>query len=205
MHLSDKNLQRVFEATRALISTLRLSELLETVMRLASEVVRAEASALLLLDPATGELYFDVALGEKGGALQQIRLKKGEGIAGWVAVNGQPAIVNDVTVDPRWTTKADDKSRFKTKSILAVPMLVRDKLIGVMEVINCPPDHAFDANDSDTLSTFAGQAAVAIENARLFESIRQEKEKMSTILAEMTEGTILLNAHGEVVLSNGAA
>ena len=86
MQLSEKDLERVFEATRAITSTLRLSEVLETVMRLASEVARAEASALLLLDPATDELFFDVALGEKGGALQQVRLKKGEGIiAGWVA------------------------------------------------------------------------------------------------------------------------
>src|SRR5258708_31483694 len=107
MKISEKDLDRVFKATRAITSTLRLSELLETVMRLASEVVRAEASSLLLLDPASGELYFDVALGEKGGALQHIRLKKGEGIAGWVAEHREPAVVNDVTQDSRWTQRAD--------------------------------------------------------------------------------------------------
>src|SRR5258708_8632017 len=136
MKISEKDLQRVFEATRAITSTLRLSELLETVMRLASEVARAEASSLLLLDEATGELYFNVALGEKGGALEQIRLKKGEGIAGWVAENKKPAVVNEVARDPRWTQRADEKSTFKTKAILALPLMVRDKLIGVMEVIN---------------------------------------------------------------------
>src|SRR5438477_3358783 len=133
MKLSEKDLERVFEATRTITSTLRLSELLETVMRLASEVARAEASALLLLDPATGELYFDVALGEKGGAVQQIRLKKGEGIAGWVAENRKPAVVNDVANDPRWAQRADQKSAFKTKAILALPLMIRDRLIGVME------------------------------------------------------------------------
>src|SRR5438477_12495022 len=136
MKLSEKDLERVFEATRTITSTLRLSELLETVMRLASEVARAEASALLLLDPATGELFFDVALGEKGGAVQQIRLKKGEGIAGWVAENKQPAVVNDVQSDPRWTQRADQTTAFKTRAILAVPMEVREKLIGVVEVVN---------------------------------------------------------------------
>src|SRR5689334_4169225 len=120
MHLSEKDLERLLEATRAITSTLRLSELLETVMRLATEVARAEASAILLVDPTTGELYFDVALGEKGGALQQIRLKKGEGIAGWVAETKRHAVVNDVTKDSRWTQKADEKSQFKTKAILAV-------------------------------------------------------------------------------------
>ena len=87
MQLPESDLVRIFEATRAIASTLRLSELLETVMRLASEVVHAETGSLLLMDAATGELYFDVALGENSGALQQVRLKKGEGIAGWVADN----------------------------------------------------------------------------------------------------------------------
>src|SRR5882762_9929028 len=99
MKLSEQDVQRILEATRAITSTLRLSELLATVMRLASEVARAEASALLLLDAATGELYFDVALGEKGGAVEQFRLKKGEGIAGWVAENRLPTVVNDVAKD----------------------------------------------------------------------------------------------------------
>src|SRR5689334_17307802 len=99
MQLPHSDLVRIFEATRAIASTLRLSELLETVMRLASEVVHAEAGSLLLMDHATHELYFDVALGEKGEALQQIRLKKGEGIAGWVAETQKPAVVNDVTQD----------------------------------------------------------------------------------------------------------
>jgi K+-sensing histidine kinase KdpD len=204
MQLSEKDLERVFAATRAL-TTLRLSDLLQTVIRLASEVCRAEASSVLLVDPATGELYFDVATGDKGGALQQIRLKKGEGIAGWVVDNRKPAVVNDVANDPRWTQRADKQSTFKTKAILAVPMMVREKLIGVMEVINHADGAPFDEVDVKILEIFAGQAAVAIENARLFESIRQEKEKMSTILAEMSEGTLLLTAQGKVSLANTAA
>src|SRR5690242_12727799 len=128
MELSEQDLLRIFEATRAIASTLRLSELLEKVVKLASEVVRAEAGSLLLMDQSTGELYFDVALGEKGDALQQIRLKKGEGIAGWVAEKRKPAVVNNVMDDPRWTRKADNTSRFETKAILAVPMQARDKL-----------------------------------------------------------------------------
>ncbi len=205
MQLLEQDLVRIFEATRAITSTLRLSELLETIMRLASEVVRSEASSLLLMDSATGELYFDVALGEKGGALQQIRLKKGEGIAGWVAVNKKAAVVNDTANDPRWTQRADKTTQFKTKSILAVPMQVRDKLVGVMEAINHAGGSPFSDVDVQILQTFASQAAVAIENARLFESVRQEKEKMSTILGEMSEGALLLEPTGRVLLANPAA
>lgn len=205
MQLPEEDLVRILEATRAITLTLRLSELLGTVMRLASEVVRAEASSLLLLDSATDELYFDVALGEKGDALQQIRLKKGEGIAGWVADHREPAVVNDVARDPRWAQRADKTTQFQTKSILAVPMNVRDKLVGVMEVINRADGRPFSQVDVQILEAFASQAAIAIENARLFESIRQEKEKMSTILGEMKEGALLLDPSGRVALANMAA
>jgi signal transduction histidine kinase len=205
MKLTEQDLDKFLEATRVITSTLRISDLLATVMQLASEVVRAEASSVLLLDPATGELYFDVALGEKGGAMQQIRLKKGEGIAGWVAENRKSTVVNEVAKDPRWTSRADEKSTFKTKAILAVPMMIRDRLIGVMEVINRADGQPFNEANEQALALFAGQAAVAIENARLFESIRQEKEKMATILAEMQEGMVLLDAKGILVLSNPAA
>lgn len=205
MQLHEQDLLKIFEAMRAMTSTLRLSELLSTVMRLGGEVVRAEASSLLLVDPVTEELYFDIALGEKGGALQQIRLKKGEGIAGWVAVNRKSALVNDVANDPRWTQKADKSTQFQTRAILAVPMQVQGKLVGVMEAINRADGSPFTEKDVEVLELFAGQAAVAIENARLFESIRQEKEKMSTILGEMAEGAILLDSQGAIALGNPAA
>jgi signal transduction histidine kinase len=205
MKLKEADVIRIFEATRAMTSTLQLSELLEMVMKLVCEVVHAEVSSILLMDHATNELYFDVALGEKGGALHQIRLKNGEGIAGWVAQNAKAAIVNDVANDPRWTQKGDKASQFKTRAILAVPMLVRDRLIGVMEGINRVDGEAFTQDDAEVLEIFAAQAAVAIENARLFESIRQEKEKMSTILGEMAEGVLLLDPMGMIAVANPAA
>ncbi len=205
MAITEGDFIRIFEASRLVSSTLRLSDLLSTVMRLAGEVVRAEASSILLQDPVTEELYFDVALGSKGGALTQVRLKKGEGIAGWVASVRRPALVNDVAKDPRWTQKADKTSQFQTKSILAVPMLAKDKLIGVMEAINRADGQPFTEMDQKILEMFAAQAAVGIENARLFESIRQEKEKMATILSEMSEAALLLDASGMVLLANPIA
>jgi len=84
-------------------------------------------------------------------------------------------------------------------------MLVKDKLIGVMEAINRADGSPFNDQDVQMLETFASQAAIAIENARLFESIRQEKEKMSTILGEMAEGSLLLEPSGKIILANPAA
>ena len=154
MKLQEADLLRILEATRAISSTLRLSELLDTVIRLASEVVKSEAASFLLMDAATGELYFDVAVGEKGGALQHIRLKKGEGIAGWVAEHQKAAVVNDVANDPRWTQKGDQTSKFKTRSILAVPMQLNNRLIGVMEAINRADNQPFSETDVQLLETF---------------------------------------------------
>ncbi|HVO32706.1 MAG TPA: GAF domain-containing sensor histidine kinase, partial [Elusimicrobiota bacterium] len=205
MQLPEQDLDRILEAARMVSSTLRLPELLQTVMKLAGEVVRSEAASILLMDPSTEELFFDVALGEKGEALQRIRLKKGEGIAGWVAAQGQPALVNDVTQDSRWTQRGDLTSQFKTRAILAVPMKVRDKLVGVMEAINRADGAPFSELDVQVLETFASQAAVAIENARLFESIRQEKEKLATIIGEMNEAVLFLDAQGRVLLANPSA
>lgn len=205
MKLQEDDLRRILEATRVIGSTLRLAELLDTVIRLARDVVKSEAASILLLDPATGELYFDVAVGEKGGALQHVRLKKGEGIAGWVAEQQKPAVVNDAANDPRWTQKGDKTSQFKTRSILAVPMQRAGQLIGVMEAINRADNQPFSDTDVELLETFAAQAAIAIENARLFESIRQEKEKLSTVIGEMAEGTVLLDAEGRIILVNRAA
>jgi two-component system, OmpR family, phosphate regulon sensor histidine kinase PhoR len=205
MELSESDFVRILEATRAITSTLSVSELLEMVMRLASEVVHVEACSLLLMDPATEELYFDVALGESGGALERIRLKKGEGIAGWVASHGEAAVVNDVAQDARWTQKGDQASKFKTKAILAVPMEARGRRVGVIEAINRVDGEPFSERDLKIFEFFAAQVAVAIENARLFESIRQEKEKMATILTRMDEGVLLLEPDGRIVLANRPA
>jgi two-component system, OmpR family, phosphate regulon sensor histidine kinase PhoR len=205
MELSEADFVRILEATRAITSTLSVSELLEMVMRLASEVVHVEACSLLLMDPATEELYFDVALGESGGALERVRLRKGEGIAGWVAARNEAAIVNDVAKDPRWTQKGDQASKFKTKAILAVPMETRGRMVGVIEAINRVDGEPFSERDLKIFEFFAAQVAVAIENARLFESIRQEEEKMATILTRMNEAVLLLDPDGRIVLANSAA
>jgi signal transduction histidine kinase len=203
--VNDPAFLRFAEAARAVASALRLSDVLRIVMRSAAEVANAEASSILLLDEATGELYFDEALGEKTETQPRVRFKKGEGVAGWVAEHGIPAIVNDVRNDPRWTSKVDEISRFRTRAVMAVPVRLGEKLIGVMEVLNGTEAAPFDESSQRNLELFAGQAAVAITNARLFESVRQEKEEMAVILADMAEGVVLIDARGRVLVANPAA
>jgi len=127
------NLRRVLAVNAKINSTLDTEELLGLIMATASEVMRAEAASLMLIDPVTGELVFRVALGEKGRELKEkFRLKLGEGIAGHVAQSGTPLIVNDPQSDPRFARRFDDATGFQTRAIACVAMKTKGRIIGIL-------------------------------------------------------------------------
>lgn len=198
-----QTLELLLEVGRLLSSKLELEELLRTVLESASKVVNAESASLLLLDEKTEELYFDVALG-LGEEASAFRLPMGQGIAGVVAKSRTPEIIKDVRSDPRWSSRMDEATGFVTRSILAVPMILQGRLLGVVEAIN-KRDGEFDAGDLRTFEAFASQSSVAIENARLFSSLRDEKLKLDTVFTEMTNGAVLTDDKGKVLLANEAA
>jgi GAF domain-containing protein len=159
------------EASVRLNSLLSLPELLEAIMQTASEMMEAETSSILVLDEARQELVFAVATGDPGQNLGELRVPADQGIAGWVLKNGRAAIVNDVKKDRRFYAQIDRGSGFSTRSILAVPLSNRDRAIGVVEVINKKGGPGFTARDEETATALAAQAAVAIENARLYQKL----------------------------------
>ncbi len=148
-------------------STLDLDDLVHLVMKKAQFVMKAEASSVMLVNEQNGMLECEVALGEVGEQLKKIQLKIGEGIAGWVAEHGQPQIIPDVSTDSRFSAKADESTGFQTRSILAAPLNVKNKTIGVAEVINRVDGRAFNDDDLALFCTFCSQVAMAIENARM--------------------------------------
>lgn len=153
--------------------------LLERLLEEARHVARAEASSLLLYEPDKEELYFHVALGESGDqeALKDaVRLKLGQGIAGEAAATRKSIVVHDAAADPRVYRGADLASNFETRNLLAVPLVERDALIGVIEVVNRCDGERFTELDRGVLEMFAGLAASSIVNARLIdEQIRNER------------------------------
>ncbi|MGA2090828.1 MAG: ATP-binding protein [Endomicrobiales bacterium] len=193
----------LLEANRILSSTLDITDLLRKVMSYATAVVDAETSSLLLYDESTRELYFALALTDKESALKKIRLPLGKGIAGVVAQTRVTRIANDVSQDPSWTADADSKTSFTTRSVLAVPLVCRDRLLGVVEAIN-RKEGIFSDEDARMLEAFAGQAAVAIDNARIFESLYEEKSKLQAIFTQMSDGAILADSTGKKILTNDA-
>ncbi len=205
MSQNPDKLKLVLEANRIISSTLNTPELLRQVMRLATEVVGAESSSILLYDAKTDELYFDLALGENESELKTIRLKAGEGIAGWVAKNRKTQVVNDVATDPRWVKHTDQKIKFRTRSIIAAPLVYKNELLGVVEAINKRDGHFSAEEDAGILEAFAAQAAVSIENARIFESLQEAKEKVEAVFSQMSDGAVLVDGKGSKIFFNESA
>ena len=200
---SQESLEMLVMVSRLLSSKLDISELLTTIMRLASRVVGAERASLYLLDEKTQELYFDVALGLPED-VQKMRFRLGEGVAGTCAKEGKSTIINDVASDPRHSKKADNKSGFVTRSLLTCPMIIKGKAIGVVQAIN-KADGDFTDTDKNSFEAFASQAAIAIENSRLFSSVKEEKRKMEIVFKRIKEGAILTDVNGEIIILNSSA
>jgi len=160
-------LNRLVEITGLLNSTLKLEDLLGLIMASATELLDAETSSLFLLDETSGELTAEIATGEPGEAVTKQRVPAGSGVAGWVVANGEPAVVEHPRDDPRFYSEIDARTGFETRNILAVPMRTKERVIGAIEVLN-RRSGSFGERDLQMASALAGQAAIAIENARLY-------------------------------------
>ncbi|UCH06091.1 MAG: response regulator [Deltaproteobacteria bacterium] len=168
-------------------STLNLAEVLGLIMRYVNRVTNSMASTLMLLDDKTGELVLSVPTGPKANRLTDIRIPKGEGIAGWVVEHGKPVLVSDVKTDERFYKKIDKITRFKTKSIVCVPLKAKTKVIGALEVMNKVDGTSFTEEDLVLMSIFAYQAAMAIENARLYSELKERLEAEIELQKKLAE------------------
>jgi putative nucleotidyltransferase with HDIG domain len=182
-HLLNQQLALLNKVSHLVASTLDPREVRRRTIDAATRLVDCEVGSLLLLDPETGELYFEVALGERGSEVKKVRLKPGEGIAGWVVKHGKPVVVDDCDKDPRWSGRADQTAQFKTRSMICVPVRIRGQVIGALQAIN-RKNGRFDAKDVDLLNALADQVAVALENAHLFEEVQRTLVETSEALAE---------------------
>src|SRR5712672_2282192 len=161
------------ELGKALTSSLQLDQVLRTIMEKIDEFLRPDTWSLLLLDEMKQELYFELAVGKGAQALKDVRIKMGQGIAGWVAQNDEAVIVPDVSQDTRFFSKVDEKTKMETRSIVAVPVRYRDHCLGVIELINCVGSEGFQERDLALLGALADFAAIALENARHVQRIHE--------------------------------
>jgi len=199
---SHEELARIVEALHrchVLIAAMPdLDRLLPQILEESRTVARAEASSLMLFDANTQELYFHVALNDQGAdaGLKAVRLKLGQGIAGAAAESRASVLVNDVQNDPRFFRGADAATQFHTRNLLAVPMIDRDNLIGVVEVLNRVGGDPFTPMDMHVLEMFSSLAATAVANARLIEEqMRNER------LAAIGQAVTALSHHTKNIVS----
>lgn len=183
-------------------STLDLNQLLTYLMSCATKVMKAKDSSLMLLDERTNELVFKVALGEKGDQMQEFRLKMGQGIAGQVALTGEPIVVSDTAKDERFDKSIDMSTGFETKSIMCVPIKLREKVVGVIEVLNAGYSGPITEEDLETFSAFSNTAAVALQNARLFSAIQYSLEHICGMLET---GALMTDESGDLNMINSIA
>lgn len=168
----------------AMNSVIELDRLLETIMDVAKDVMNAEAGSLLLLNKETGQLEFQVASGPSGEKLRTLTIDAGRGIAGQVAQSGKAVRISDAYSDPRFDPSYDQQTGFRTKSILAAPIEVKEDIVGVVEVINKVQHEAFDDQDLQLFQSFASSAGIALENSRLFEQTKAMAEDLRGALEQ---------------------
>jgi Nif-specific regulatory protein len=186
MDFTRDQLTELLNVSKIINSSLDLDNVLDQIITLTSKILNTEASSLLLIDEPTNKLIFKTAAGAKAEEVSQFTLKIGEGIAGWVAENGEPLLVNDVTKEKRFRRSISESIDFPTKSILCVPLILKNKIIGVVEVIN-KTNGLFNDSDIQLLSGVAEQAVLAIENARRHFVLGQENRSLKEALAERPE------------------
>ena len=187
--------ERIIEISQRLNTTYNLRSLLETIISAAIELTDTQAASIMLIDSASGELRIEYASNIKPHEMERITIPMEGSIAGWIATHGEPRVINDVTQEPEHFNQVDDEIAFKTRSILGVPMRAHNKVIGVLEAINKLSSGSFRDEDIGILATLASQAAIAIENARLFQQsdfIAEMVHEIRTPLAALKASTVLL-------------
>ncbi len=187
--------ERLMEISRQLNSTLDLGALLNLITSAAVELTGTEEASIMLLDPSSGELRFEAASNLSGSAMAAIPVPLEGSLAGWVVTHGEPELVTDARGDSRWYGNVDKTTRFYTRNLLAVPMKVQNKVIGVVEAINKRGDTSWTQDDVNTLIMLANQAGIAIQNARLFQQsdfIAEMVHELRTPLAALKASATLL-------------
>jgi GAF domain-containing protein len=186
--------RRLIDISRDLASTLDLNVLLARIVYAAAEVSGAEAASILLYDDTAKQLYFQVATNIDEPTRRGLVVPLDGSIAGWIVRNRKPARITDVHEDSRFFGDVEQATGYATESILGVPLITKNKVVGVLEAIN-KTDGKFSDADESMLVVLGAQAAIAIENARLFQQsdlISEFVHELRTPLASLSTATYLL-------------
>ncbi len=189
-----QRLERILDVSRQLTSTLALGPLLKTIVNTAAELTASEDASIILWDARTGELHFRTSSGELADQLADIPVPVDGSIAGAVLNSGEPLIVSDTRSDPRHYGEVGRRVGREIRSLVAVPMQIKERCIGVLEAINKCGDQEFTHEDVETLMILGAQAAVAIENAQLIGALREAYDRLGK-LEQLKSDFIAIASH----------
>ncbi|MDX1412669.1 MAG: ATP-binding protein [Candidatus Promineifilaceae bacterium] len=194
----------ISDISHTLTSTLSMDNVFEQLTGPIRRMLSVESLSVGLIDDDTGDIIFvEKLLGAQFENIPQIRVKQGQGIAGWVAENGEPLIINDVYADKRFYSGPDRRSGFRTKSMICIPLKVENETIGILQAINRLYGE-FSKHDLQLLQAIGGPLAAAIENARLHADVLAGKRRVETMFSSMSEGMMTLALNGRVTRANEA-
>ncbi|MBW2029291.1 MAG: GAF domain-containing protein [Deltaproteobacteria bacterium] len=188
--IHHKELDTILRFSALINSSLNLEQVLDNAMKYAEEFMEAEASSVYELDEKNNELFIRLARGDRKEKIKGIRLGLGEGVAGWVVKNAQPLAIQDVRKDGRFSDKFDRITGFRTKSMICVPLLLRGKPIGALQVLNKKSKRPFNQADLELLNSMSQQISIAMENARLYQRL-QEKYTNTTRELRITQRKLI--------------
>jgi len=185
MERRNRELAALNEIGQIINSTLDLRETLTLITTQTNRLLGTQATSVLLYDEERDDLYFAAGSGLGADSLIGQRLPLGQGVAGWVVEHDEPALVPDVLQDPRWFSDFDRSGDFKTRSILCVPLRSKGRIIGALETMN--KEGGFNQDDVRLLTALAAPMATAIENARLFEQVRNGRAQLQALSRRLVE------------------
>ena len=172
-----QQLRRLVELSVTLNSTLDLDDLLQLITATATELLECEAASILLYDEKKPRLYFAAATGSDPAQLAEIPVPVDNSLAGTIFRTNQHLILNNAEQDPRHYSLVSDHIKFKVKTLLGVPMPIKDRTVGVLEAVN-KRNGIFDERDATLLAVAAAHAAIAIENARLLQTTKRALQQV---------------------------
>lgn len=192
------------ETARVVTSSLNLDEVLQHITQQTKESLDVEGTSLWLLDEVTGDLEFKVASGKVANNMTGIRLRSGEGVAGWVVEHDEPLLVADVQGDPRFSRKVDEQVGFETRAIAGAPIRVKGRTIGVLEAVN-PRRDEFMQEQMELLKGIAAQAGTAITHAQLFAEIQAAQLRYAGLFEDSVDPILITDLGGTITDANRRA
>lgn len=182
----NDELSALIEINRVVTSSLELDEVLEATIQGIREILHVEAGSLVMVDEETGELVFRKTFSPERGWIAGRTIQPGEGIVGYVAESGSSKLVNDVERDPHFLAEVDEETGFTSREILCVPLRVRDRVLGAIEVIN-KLGGKFTEQDLELLQAMAASVAVAVDNANLYRELADFADELERSQAQLVQ------------------